>query len=453
LTTTDRSPLQSLWDFFCSLKLSISLLILLALTSIIGTIIPQGPEREYLMSLSPAKLKLYSALGFFDMYHSWWFILLLYLLTVNLIACSVKRLPRVWKIVREPALILDSGLEKSLSLTHESRLSLSQAAAQDKLTAFLSGKFAPPVVTEQDGEVHLFAQKQPWSRLGVYVVHTSIIIIFIGAIIGSLFGYKAFVNIPEGGSTSVVFKRSGEEIPLGFTVRCEDFSVSFYDTGAPKEFKSILTVEENGKPVIEKRSIVVNDPLSYKGITFYQSSYGQAGEGGTFHFSVRQRSGGAPVMVAVRQGESAKLPDGSTMHVLEATQDVRSFIPQFQGPAVRIEVHSPAGKTEAFIVFSQQYYPDLDAQRGGDLIFNFVKADEKMFTGLQVAKDPGVWVVWLGCTLMVLGCMMAFFMSHKRVWIRIEKGRAVMAGTASKNPAGFDLQFHALLDELKKLEL
>jgi cytochrome c biogenesis protein len=141
------------------------------------------------------------------------------------------------------------------------------------------------------------------------------------------------------------------------------------------------------------------------------------------------------------------------MHVLEATQDVRSFIPQFQGPAVRIEVHSPAGKTEAFIVFSQQYYPDLDAQRGGDLIFNFVKADEKMFTGLQVAKDPGVWVVWLGCTLMVLGCMMAFFMSHKRVWIRIEKGRAVMAGTASKNPAGFDLQFHALLDELKKLEL
>jgi cytochrome c biogenesis protein len=54
---------------------------------------------------------------------------------------------------------------------------------------------------------------------------------------------------------------------------------------------------------------------------------------------------------------------------------------------------------------------------------------------------------------MVVGCMMAFFMSHKRVWIRIAQGRAIMGGTASKNPAAFEMQFHALVDDLKKLEL
>jgi cytochrome c biogenesis protein len=453
LTTTDRSPVQSIWDFFCSLKLSIALLILLAVTSIIGTVIPQGPEREYLMTLSPTKLKLYSALGFFDMYHSWWFILLLYLLTINLVACSIKRLPRVWKMVTIPTLVMDEGLEKSLSLTQEIRSHQDPAAVKEKLVAFLGSRFAPPVVTEQDGEIHLFSQKHPWSRLGVYVVHASIVIIFIGAILGSLFGYKAFVNIPEGGSTSVVYKRTGEEIPLGFTVRCEDFSVSFYDTGAPKEFKSILTVEDNGKPVIEKRSIVVNDPLTYKGITFYQSSYGPAGEGGVFYFTVKQRSGGAPVQVVARQGEKVSLPNGATMSVLEATQDVRAFIPQFEGPAVRIQVTDASGKSEAFIVFNQQRYPDLDAQRGGSMIFAYDRSEEKMYTGLQVAKDPGVWVVWLGCALMVVGCMMAFFLSHKRVWIRITHGRTIMGGTASKNPAGFEMQFHALADDLKQLEL
>jgi cytochrome c biogenesis protein len=453
LTTTERSPVQSIWDFFCSLKLSISLLILLAVTSIIGTVIPQGPEREYLMSLSPTKLKLYSTLGFFDMYHSWWFILLLYLLTINIIACSVKRLPRVWKMVTVPTLVMDDGVEKSLSLTHEVKLHQEPAAVREKLVSFLGSKFGPPVVTEQDGELHLFAQKQPWSRMGVYVVHSSIVIIFIGAILGSLFGYKAFVNIPEGGSTSVVYKRTGEEIPLGFTVRCEDFSVTFYDTGAPKEFKSILTVEDGGKVVIDKRSIVVNDPLSYKGITFYQSSYGPAGEGGIFYFTVKPRSGGTPTQVSVRQGEKVSLPDGSTMTVLESTRDVRAFIPQFQGPAARIQVTDPSGRTEAFIVFNQQNYPDFDSQRGGSMIFAYDRADEKMYTGLQVAKDPGVWVVWLGCTLMVVGCMMAFFMSHKRVWIRIAQGRAIMGGTASKNPAAFEMQFHALVDDLKKLEL
>lgn len=453
MTTTNRGPLQTLWDFFCSLKLTLFLLILLASTSIIGTIIPQDPQREYLATLSPVKIQLYSSLGFFDMYSSWWFILLLYLLTINLIACSIKRLPRVWKIVTEPALVMDDGLEKSLSLSHEIKIPADQASAKEKLVGFLSAKFATPVVTELDGEIHLFAQKTPWCRLGVYVVHLSIVIIFVGAIVGKQFGYKAFVNIPEGGSTSTVYKRTGEEIPLGFTVKCEKFSVSFYDTGAPKEFKSILTVVDNGNVVLDKRPIIVNDPLTYKGITFYQSSYGPAGEGGVYFFTVRSKKGGAPVQVVARQGESVKLPDGSTMHVLEATQDISPFIPQFHGPAVRIEVHSPAGQTAAFIVFYQQNYPDLDAQRGGDLIFTYEGAQEKMYTGLQVAKDPGVWVVWAGCTLMVLGCLMAFFLSHKRVWIRIRQGQAVMAGTASKNPAAFEGEFHNLVEELKKTEV
>src|SRR5512140_2812866 len=113
-----------LWDFFCSLKLSIALFIGLALTSIIGTVIPQAPiPQEYIQSISTVKLQLYDKLGFFDMYHSWWFILLLYLLTVNLAACSIKRLPRVWKIVSEPVLVMDEKFEKSLSHTHEFKVS------------------------------------------------------------------------------------------------------------------------------------------------------------------------------------------------------------------------------------------------------------------------------------------------------------------------------------------
>ncbi|HEY6009394.1 MAG TPA: cytochrome c biogenesis protein ResB, partial [Geobacteraceae bacterium] len=266
MTTNKRSFVQVLWDFFCSLKLSIVLLILLALTSIIGTVIPQNPPREYLVTISEAKIKFYSAMGFFDMYHSWWFILLLYLLTVNLVACSVKRLPRVWKIVSEPTLVMDEGMEKSLSLTHEFKLPKDAAALREKLASFLGAEFAKPVLTETDGAVHLFAQKSPWCRLGVYVVHLSIIIIFIGALIGSFFGYKAYVNIVEGTSTSTVYSARGEKpIDLGFALKLEKFSVSFYDTGAPKEFKSMLTVLENGQPVpgLTNRPTIVNDPLTY----------------------------------------------------------------------------------------------------------------------------------------------------------------------------------------------
>ena len=450
MTTSNRGFLEALWDFFCSLKLAIVLIILLAVTSIIGTIIPQGPPPpEYLQTISEAKFKAYSVLGFFDMYHSWWFILLLYLFTVNIVACSIKRLPRVWKIISEPTLVMDDGFEKSLSLTHDFKMQGDAAALRDRMVAFLKAEFAAPVVTERDGEFHLFAQKTPYSRLGVYVVHLSIVVIFIGALIGSFFGYKAYVNIVEGTGTSVVYNRNGQKpIELGFTVKCEDFSVSFYETGAPKEFKSLLTVIENGKVVIDKRPVIVNDPLSYKGITFYQSSYGQAGEGGLYRFTVRERKGGAPVSLSLHKGERKLLPDGSSLEVLESTQDVSQFMPQFMGAAARVQVVPKNGSPEVFIVF--QNYPNFDEQRGGAHIFSYEGSDEKMFTGLQVAKDPGVWVVWAGCTLMVLGCCFAFFMSHKRVWIRVRKGHVTLGGSANKNQPGFQLAFDGLVDKLKK---
>lgn len=452
MTTSNRGFLQTLWDFFCSVKLAIFLLILLAATSIIGTIIPQGtPPPEYLQTISEGKYKIYQALGFFDMYHSWWFILLLYLFTVNIVACSIKRLPRVWKIISEPVLVMDDSFEKTLSLTHDVKMNGDAASLRDKMAAFLKGEFSDPVVTERDGEYHLFAQKTPYSRLGVYVVHLSIVVIFIGALIGSFFGYKAYVNIVEGTGTSVVYNRSGQKpIDLGFTVRCDDFSVSFYDTGAPKEFKSLLTVIDDGKVVVEKRPIIVNDPLSYKGITFYQSSYGPAGEEGLYHFTVRERKGGEPVRFSLHQGERKLLPDGSSMQVLEAAQEVSQFMPQFSGAAARIEVTPKGGgEPQAFVVFKN--YPEFDAQRGADLIFTYDGSDEKMFTGLQVAKDPGVWVVWTGCFLMVAGCCMAFFMSHRRVWIRVRKGQVTLGGSANKNQPGFQLAFDGLVEKLKQL--
>ena len=450
MSTNKRSFTEALWDFFCSLKLSIFLLIGLALTSIIGTVIPQGNiPPEYLQTISETKFKLYQSLSFFDMYHSWWFMLLLYLLTVNLVACSIKRLPRVWKIAFEPQLVMDEALEKSLSLTGDFKVPGDSLAT---LKDILKGSIGEPVVTERDGVVYLFAQKNPWSRLGVYVVHASIIIIFIGALIGSFFGYKAFVNIVEGTSVDTVYTQKEKPIKLDFAVRCESFSVSYYNTGAPKEFKSVLTILENGKPVkgLENRPTIVNDPLSYKGVTFYQSSYGQSGEGSAYHFNVRNRKGGQPVHLDLKKGVPAPISGNATLEVLEATQEVSQFMPEFKGPAAKVKLTVAGKAPESFIVFKN--HPEIEAQRNGELILEFAGADEKLFTGLQVAKDPGVWIVWLGCALMTIGIFMAFFMSHLRVWVRVSGGKGVIGGTASKNPAAFEGKFEALLEKVRSLK-
>ncbi len=427
------------------------LLISLAVISIIGTVIPQGiPPEEYLAQISPAKIKLYKALGFFDMYHSWWFILLLYLLTVNLIACSIKRLPHIWKIVTRPETILSGTLEKTLANVATIKTPDEPSAVKERIVTFLSTGFAEPVVTEVDGAWHLFAQKTPWCRLSVYFVHLSVIIIFIGAMAGSLFGYKGFVNILEGESVSKVMLRSEKELDLGFSLRLEQFSVTKYPSGAPKEFKSILTVLENGKPVPDYTNarVIVNDPLTYKGITFYQSSYGNAGN---YYLTITDLDGKNPVPLTVSGQSSVTLPDGSSLHVLEATQDVSQFAQGVSGPAAQVELHTANGKTESFVIYAN--HPELNIrhaqQHGTGPVIHYKGAEERMYTGLQVAKDPGVWVVWLGCFLMVFGIYAAFFLSHRRIWVRIHGGTVTIGGNASKNQSDFLHTFESLVERLK----
>jgi cytochrome c biogenesis protein len=454
LATTERSFMTTVWDFFCSLKLTLFLLFSLALTSIIGTILPQGTlPPEYIAQISATKLQIYTKLGFFDMYHSWWFIALLYVFSVNLISCSIKRLPHVFRFISHPALVLEEGLRNSFPLNGELSFSGSIEKGKERLVEFLGTEFSAPVITEHNGEYHLFAQKTAWCRLGVYVVHLSILVIFIGAIIGSLFGYKGFVAIVEGTSVTAFERQNGQQMPLGFELLCEKFNVEFYANGAPKEFRSILTVLENGTPVpgYSQVKVIVNEPLTYKGITFYQSSYGKASEGGDHYVTITPRNGGPAEKFTVRQGIPVTLKDGTTFKLLEATEEVRPFAPGFSGPAARIEVTRKDAAPQTFITFKN--FPDMNAQRGDALIFGYEGTNAKMYTGLQVAKDPGVWVVWLGCTLMVIGIGVAFFMSHKRIWVVVSKGHARIYGNASKNKAAFQMQFEEISEKFQHLKI
>lgn len=451
MTKKEKKQSQSFWDFFCSLKLTMFLLITLAIISVIGTVIPQGtPPPEYLQTISQNKFKLYKALGFFDMYHSWWFMLLLILLSVNLIACSIKRLPYIWKTITRPILVMDDDLARSLSNLTTIETCGDTRTLRDRLATVLTTEFAPPVTTKDNGTIYLFAQKTPWSRLAVYVVHLSILVIFLGAIIGSLFGYKGFVNIPEGESVAKVMSRSEKEIDLGFAVRCEKFSVTNYPNGAPKEFKSILTVLENGQPVsgYNRVPVIVNDPLTYKGITFYQSSYGKLGE---HKFVLSEPDGSNPQPLNIQSSGSARLPDGSGICLQETTPDISQFMPGLRGPAAQMEVHLASGGNKTFIVYADN--PAMNRQNlsytGGKLL-QYKGGEEFMYTGLQVAKDPGVWVVWVGCILMVVGIYVAFFMAHRRIWIRIETGSVTIGGNTSKNQGSFQLFMEQLVTKIRK---
>lgn len=437
-------------DLFASLRLTIFLLLSLAVTSIIGTVIPQGEvPPEYIHSISQNKFNLYQALGFFDMYHSWWFVGLLLLFCANLVVCSIKRLPHVWRFVSSPAKELDDSLLNGL--TYRLNIPLNGAhIPHESFGIILREKFGSVTVTESTEVVHLFSERNSTSRLAVYVTHLSIIVIFVGSIIGSVYGYKGYVNIIERDQISSVQTRSGKTVDLGFSVRCEDFSVSNYPNGAPKEFKSILTVVNNdgsAVPGFTRLPIIVNDPLNYKGITFYQSSYGKMGE---HSFVLSEPDGSNPRPLTIKSGGSAQLPDGSGICLLETTQDVSQFQPGFTGPAAQLEVHLPGGVNKTFVVYDNNAAMNrMNLPYTGGKLLQYRGGEEFEYTGLQVTKDPGVWIVWIGCILMIIGIYGAFLMSHRRVWIRITGTEVTVAGHTNKNHAAFATIFEQLADTIR----
>lgn len=439
-----QNPIDAIWDFFCSLKLSITTLILLATTSILGTVIEQGSTPEAMaqkLDWNLATLQfLDKSLDAFNMYHSWWFISLLGIFAVNLICCSIKRLPKVWHTVQNPVLVPDDNMLRAFS----NRLELTvkgDEALKEKVSAFLASRFSAAKVNEQDGKTYFYAEKGAWSRFGVYITHLSILIIFVGALMGSFWGYKAYVSIPEGGQSATIYRRDQQaEAPLGFTVRCEAFSVSYYEgTRRPREFKSILSVVDNGQVVIKDRKVIVNEPLTYKGITFYQSSYNPIGDP-SFGIRVKERSSGRVVDLNVPFGAQRPLPGGGAVRVENYGDN---------GMIVRLGVTGTDGQRRVVDVYDPSANIS-DERRGGEYIFSLTGFHQRYATGLQVAKDPGVEVVWLGCFFIVIGTMIAFFMSHRRIWVVLSPGskgmNLLIAGNANRNQPAFEIGF----DELKK---
>ncbi len=434
----------TLRDFLSSLQLTIALLIILAASSIFGTVIPQtGSPEEYLRIYKVSTYKILKILGFLDLYHSGWFISLLALLSLNLIFCSWRRFRATWRFLSTP---VRSGEEWKTwplrkNIYQEGLVSENLPRVQKVLTQF----FPAPKVFE--GSFYdLFAEKRKFSRLGVYFIHLSVLIILAGALIGSLWGFRGEVNIVEGQTAErVVLPRERENRPLGFSLKLDQFSVSFYPTGSPKEFKSTVTILERGQKVLTD-SIRVNHPLTYKGISFYQSSYGIAAlEKATV--AIRDRETGKEVNTPAQIGVRTEIPGGSATFLL--TQ----FIPDFQGmgPALQGMLFDSQRRHENFLIL--QNHPELETRRPGRYQFTIKEMKPRYNSVLQANRDPGVWVVWVGCFIMCAGFYMAFYLSHRRVWVRLSqdgKGTKVeMAGSSHRDRPGFEKEFEKICQTLQ----
>ena len=437
-----KSVLERVWGFFASVKLSFFLLLLLAVLSIAGTLIPQKePAEHYARAYGEAGWKFISALGLDDLYHAPWFVLIMALLATNLVICSLNRLSLTLRILgKDPAAEaasmrkpLDSftlpgepadNLERAERVLKNSLGKVSQAQDQDRTT--------------------LFAQRGRWSRFGVYVVHTSVLVIMAGALVGNFWGFSGHVNITEGQTVNQIILDNGHSKPLGFSLRLDKFTISFYENGMPSEYRSEVTFIDQGK-VVKKASLIVNDPSEYRGIDFYQASYGTSIK----EIWANYIKDGKTHRVKLFNQKWSELPGGGQAGVMAFRERVQMGA-LYDGPVARILYQEGQTQPQQITAFKA----GAKVPMRGPVKFELLKAETAPYSGLQVKYDPGVWLIWVGCTLMVVGFFIAFYFSHRKVWLRLSptgKGRTrvELAASTNKNRPGLTRLTARLANKLR----
>jgi len=463
-----QTLLDKLLRFLSSLECGLVLLGSLGTSVIIGTMILQRPmtqEGQIEQVYAPQTVRLLNALGLFDVFHTWWFILLLGLLGANITLASLERFPQVWRLFIRPHSLADEWYVRQLPFRREIPLGFhtpaeALALAKSKLSDL---GFPPRPKSLEKGT--LYVEKHRAARLAPYVVHASLLIIFAGAILDGLWGFKGFVNLTPGTRTQSIEAMSAAGAPhnLGFTLRCDGVGMERYADGSPKQYWSQLAVEESGREVARKK-IYVNDPLTFKGVRFFQASYAPTGTPHKLVFDVswagQDGSRRPSQQISLQPGESVHLADSS------ATVEMTEFVPDFvldgnqissrsdepRNPAIELSVTAPGGEPAEVWIFPKA--PQMTPPNRSGFNFQLRELEMEYMTGLQVAREPGQNLIWGGCLLLTAGLMMALYMSHVRIWGvvgRDKKGQPalLLGGQPSKYRESFEKRFSELAGELE----
>ncbi|MEI8182933.1 MAG: cytochrome c biogenesis protein ResB [Desulfomonile sp.] len=394
---------DSLWQavasFFTSVRTAISLLFLLAAASIVGTVVPQDVGLDHIgQSAGSFYFRLSAILDLHKVYRSWWFILLLVLLSLNLVGCLTRRLRAIseeWRGNSEK----NSFIFTACDARQPAEV---QALIVKVLTRVLRTQ---PRISENLGVVSAGWIKHRIYLLGFPLIHLAIIVILLGAVIGVVYGFKGTIKIKEGAiGNKFTLIPSGRVQSLPFEIAVDSFTLARYSTGEPKEFRSDVRILRNGAE-LSKGSIRVNHPLTVERISLYQSDYRVLGvkevklaavdsQGKSVHFTLQPRVA-TDVPSTEYTAKLVSLDPGVTK----------------RGTGVEITVGRAGEQASPLKLFRN----DSEPIKLKDIELRFLDYQPLYATGLQVGYDPGAQVVWIGCILLILGFSLSLFTNLRRI--------------------------------------
>lgn len=462
--TYNKSIVDKIWNFFSSVKVGISLIVITLVAASLGTILPQEIYVNAPDAGKPAYYekvygwfgKLYNNIGLSDLYSSWWFQILVGMLAVSIIIASLDRGIPLYKSLKNQRVKRHESFMKRQRIVAEGQVSTSPDETLDKVEKKMKEM---KYNVRRDGSA-LLAERGRFSRFGPYINHVGLILFLAGVMLRLVPGFYVDESIwvREGETRAITgmdgyFIESrdfilethdntpqGEQVKQGVNVVAKNFQT---DVTLYKQPEGAVAGDIENLEKVREDSIRVNHPLKEKGFALYQMNY-RLNELKQMNFNLvdkaTEQSLGEVNIDLTKPEKEYDLGNGTSVKLLVYTPDFSGFedgVPQTatsipNNPAFLFKMttpETPEGET-SFVAIKQTLEPLGENQYK----MKFMGVETRDTSNFTVRKDNTIPILFVGGIIFMIGVSIGSYWNHRRLWLQIEPdGRVVMAAHVNKN--------------------
>ena len=501
--TASKPILNSVLDFLSSVRFGVSLLIILVVLSIIGMVVIQENVQgfdTYFASLTPAERVVYGSFALFDIYHSWYYNFLLLILSLNIVLASIDHFPTAWKYIVRPknTATKDWLLNQHVSATASVVAHDAFEAAAVVKELFESERFKATAtesvvneygsdaegnkdfsVVNEKKQIVVFGEAGKFNRLGAYIVHVSLLTLFIGHFVALQTGFDADVRMIPGDESDQIQmiqfdleKKEKFNVQLPFSIETLDIQQKLIDPKGSIDVPNTLDWRtqikikdpEYGETVAD---VSLNKPFSYRGYRFFQASAITLGSARNIDLQLISQADASQTDIRIPRLGTAELADGTKVEYDEflpdfvfgadGKPDTRSG--EYNNPVAVLSVTPPGGERTRVFAFAGNVAENIPigAPKAG-YKWRLSSFEKSPFAHvLSIKYDPfnGAFIAWYFGGIGLIGALVfVFAFAHRRVWAIVEPGQfgkfnITFGGDTNRNHAAFEERFGRMMEKLK----
>ncbi|WP_186578320.1 cytochrome c biogenesis protein ResB [Aquibacillus kalidii] len=473
--THNKSIVDKIWNFFSSVKIGVTLIVITLIASAVGTILPQ--EMYIPPNVQPADHykdeygifgQIYYQLGFHNLYSSWWYMILIALIGISIFIVSIDRGVPLYRALTNQKPTRHESFLKRQKLFSETDF----VSQDDQENIIFSLKKHRYKVREENG--HILAEKGRFSRWGPYVNHLGLIIFLFG----SLLRFIPFMHIDDfvwirEGDTVVIPKTDGE-----YYVKNENFILETYDEEDERFSEAIknkgmvasnyqtdvviykstgtqLIGQDPDLAEIKQGSIRVNHPIKFDGYALYQSSY-QQNEFSSISFKIHKAEDKDEKALA---NFTVDLTKPQSLYELENGYrvEIDQYFPEYflDEGVPRSKSKYPRNPAFVFFVYPpNQGEPEISfagigrnvsSGEGNEYKVGLTGFEMRDVTGLSVKRDYTLPILGLGAAIFMIGVIQGMYWQHRRIWLHPKGNGLMIAAHTNKNWYGLKNEFAKII--------